>query len=109
MIQRWKSWFNSLYLLSQYNPPKFVELLMTSLAFIMFAIWLFQQNQLPYLILGLAFVISVSLSTLVRQLTTPITPEYRPSRLGYLLAIASLVASVFAFISVLQPYFHTVK
>ena len=105
MIQRWKSWFNSLYLLSQYNPPKFVELLMTSLAFIMFAIWIFQQHHPPYIILGLAFVISASLSILVRQLTTPITPSYRPSRLGYFLAIASLVASIFTLISILHPYF----
>ncbi|MGD1871874.1 MAG: hypothetical protein ACFB02_02360 [Mastigocoleus sp.] len=104
IIRGLQSCSNNLYLLSQYNPPKFVELLMMSLAFIMFAIWTVQRTQLPYVILGLAFVISASSSILVRQLTTPKTPIYRPSRLGYFLAIALLIASIFGLIHILQPY-----
>ncbi|MEM7553493.1 MAG: hypothetical protein AAF378_05225 [Cyanobacteria bacterium P01_A01_bin.84] len=104
MTQRCQSWLNSLFLLSQQNPPKFVEILMIALALIMFSIWTLQLNQLPYVILGLAFVISASTSLLVRQTTTPITPTYRPSRLGYFLAIASLTTSIYTLIHILLPY-----
>ena len=65
-MRTWNFWLNSLILSSQYHPPRFVELLMLTLAIAMLTISTIVPDR-PYIILGLSFVIGASTSILVRE------------------------------------------
>ncbi|MEH2255771.1 hypothetical protein [Nostoc sp.] len=85
----WSFWFNSFVLSSQYNPPRFVELLMLLLAIAMLAIASIFPD-MPYLILGLSLVVGASISILVREAIAP-SPQRRITQLtASLLLIISL-------------------
>ncbi|MEH2273538.1 MAG: hypothetical protein V7K40_01575 [Nostoc sp.] len=85
----WSFWFNSFVLSSQYNPPRFVELLMLLLAITMLAIATILPDR-PYLILGLSLVVGASISILVREAIAP-SPQTRITQLtASLLLIISL-------------------
>ncbi|WP_298911260.1 hypothetical protein [uncultured Nostoc sp.] len=85
----WSFWFNSFVLSSQYNPPRFVELLMLLLAIAMLAIATILPDR-PYLILGLSLVVGASISILVREAIAP-SPQTRITQLtASLLLIISL-------------------
>ncbi|MEH2404634.1 hypothetical protein [Nostoc sp.] len=85
----WSFWFNSFVLSSQYNPPRFVELLMLLLAIAMLAIATILPDR-PYLILGLSLVVGASISILVREAIAP-SPQMRITQLtASLLLIISL-------------------
>ncbi|MDZ8258332.1 hypothetical protein [Nostoc sp. ChiQUE01b] len=85
----WSFWFNSFVLSSQYNPPRFVELLMLLLAIAMLAIASILPD-IPYLILGLSLVVGASISILVREAIAP-SPQRRITQLtASLLLIISL-------------------
>ena len=58
----WHVWLNALILSSQHNPPRFIELLMLSLAIVMLAISTIFPQEEAFLILGLSFVVGASLS-----------------------------------------------
>ncbi|MEH2144691.1 hypothetical protein [Nostoc sp.] len=86
----WSFWFNSFVLSSQYNPPRFVELLMLLLAIAMLAIASILPADRPYLILGLSLVVGASISILVREAIAP-SPQTRITQLtASLLLIISL-------------------
>lgn len=65
-MRLWNFWINTLILSSQYNPPRFIELLMLLLAIAMLLIATITPDK-PYLVLGLSFVVGASISILVRE------------------------------------------
>ncbi|MFM6106174.1 MAG: hypothetical protein ACKPE3_10355 [Sphaerospermopsis kisseleviana] len=65
-MRLWNFWVNTLILSSQYNPPRFIELLMLLLAIAMLIISKIIPDT-PYLVLGLSFVLGASISILVRE------------------------------------------
>ncbi|MEA5576291.1 hypothetical protein [Anabaena sp. UHCC 0451] len=74
--------FNNLILSSQYNPPRFIELMMLSLAIAMLIIATITPDR-PYLVLGLSFVLGASISILVRELISTMdhAHPFSPQRL----------------------------
>ncbi|MEC4817216.1 MAG: hypothetical protein SAK29_28695 [Scytonema sp. PMC 1069.18] len=93
----WRFWYNSFILSSQYNPPRFVEMLMVLLAIGMLLVWTFTL-QSPYMILGWSFVIGASISILVRETIAP-SPEIRVNQLA---AMFFLVISAYGFMYLFQ-------
>ncbi|BCL34105.1 hypothetical protein [Nostoc sp. MS1] len=85
-MRYWNSWLNSLILASQYNPPRFIELVMLMLAIAMLAIATILPADKPYMVLGLSFVVGASISILVREAIAP-SPEQKVARLTALLAL----------------------
>ncbi|MDZ8083920.1 MAG: hypothetical protein RMY36_001325 [Nostoc sp. SerVER01] len=88
----WYFWFNSFILSSQYNPPRFVELLMLFLAIAMLAIATILPER-PYLILGLSLVVGASISILVREAIAP-SPQ---TRITQVTALILLIISLYGF------------
>ncbi|MCC5607038.1 hypothetical protein LC612_09625 [Nostoc sp. CHAB 5834] len=88
----WSFWFNSFVLSSQYNPPRFVELLMLLLAIALLAIASILPDR-PYLILGLSLVVGASISILVREAIAP-SPQ---TRITQLTASLLLIISLYSF------------
>ncbi|MDZ8023659.1 MAG: hypothetical protein RMX97_03025 [Nostoc sp. DedQUE11] len=88
----WYFWFNSFILSSQYNPPRFVELLMLFLAIAMLAIATILPDR-PYLILGLSLVVGASISILVREAIAP-SPQ---TRITQVTALILLIISLYGF------------
>ena len=88
----WRFWFHTLVLSSQYNPPRFVELLMLLLAITLLGIWQIQPNW-PYLMLSLSYVIGASISILVREAIAP-SPQPRATQVTALLL---LIVSIYGF------------
>ncbi|MEH2460398.1 hypothetical protein [Nostoc sp.] len=88
----WSFWFNSFILSSQYNPPRFVELLMLLLAIAMLAISSILPDT-PYLILGLSLVVGASISILVREAIAP-SPQ---TKITQITASLLLVISIYGF------------
>ncbi|MBD2520833.1 hypothetical protein H6G93_39090 [Nostoc sp. FACHB-973] len=88
----WYFWFNSFILSSQYNPPRFVELLMLFLAIAMLAIATILPER-PYLILGLSLVVGASISILVREAIAP-SPQ---TRITQVTALLLLIISLYGF------------
>ncbi len=85
MIRTCYSWIYTLLLLSRYNPPRFIELMMLATALIMLITYMF-TSAIPYLVLGLSFVIGASASILVRETIEP-TPQTRVTKTAALLLI----------------------
>ncbi|MGB3761536.1 MAG: hypothetical protein WBA07_35010 [Rivularia sp. (in: cyanobacteria)] len=92
MIRTCYSWIHTLFLASQYNPPRFVELIMLGMALTMLTIYTLLAS-LPYLILGFSLVIGASASILVREAIAP-TPQTRITKITALLL---LVISIYGF------------
>ncbi|MBW4613985.1 MAG: hypothetical protein KME21_12055 [Desmonostoc vinosum HA7617-LM4] len=88
----WQFWFNTCILSSQYNPPRFIELLMLVLAIAMLAIASFLPDR-PYLILGLSLVVGASISILVREAIAP-SPQ---TRITQFTALLLLLISLYGF------------
>jgi hypothetical protein len=65
-MRLWQIWSENLSLATQYNPPRFIELVMLTLAIILLGIWSVTE-QWPYLVLCLSYVIGSSVSILVRE------------------------------------------
>ncbi|MBD2362062.1 MULTISPECIES: hypothetical protein [unclassified Anabaena] len=85
-------WLNSFILASQYNPPRFVELVMLMLAIAMLSVAIIVPAE-PYLVLGLSFVVGAAISILVREAIAP-SPQ---TRLTQLTAILLLLISFYGF------------
>lgn len=70
----WRFWFSTLVLSSQYNPPWFIELLMTALAMVLLVRWGVTDDKLhnwPFMVLSSSFAIGAATSISVRELITP--------------------------------------
>ncbi len=93
----WRFWLNTFILASQYNPPRFVELLMLTLAIAMLVISTFIP-EVPYIVLGLSFVIGASISILVRE---AIAPSHQ-TRITQFTAIILLVISIYGFADLIK-------
>jgi zinc transporter ZupT len=76
-MRLWNFWINTLILSSQYNPPRFIELLMLTLAIAMLIIATIIPDK-PYLVLGLSFVSGASISILVREAISTINDSHSP-------------------------------
>ena len=94
----WNFWLNAVILSSQHNPPRFIELLMLSLAIIMLAISSFFPQEEAFLILGLSFVVGASLSILVRE---AISPSSR-TLVTQITADLLLLVSIYGFVDLIQ-------
>ncbi len=93
----WRFWLNTLVLSSQYNPPRFVELLMLLLAILLLGIWQITPYW-PYLALSLSYVVGASLSILVREAITP-SPQPRATQVTALLL---LIVSIYGFADLIR-------
>ncbi len=92
-MRSWRFLLNSVILSSQYNPPRFVELLMLMLAIAMLGVSTFLPTETPYLVLGLSFVVGASISILVREAIAP-SPQTRVTQITALLL---LFVSIYGF------------
>lgn len=98
-MRQWQFWWNTLVLSSEYNPPRFVEVMMLLLAMTALAIWGI-TNRWPYLGLSLSYVVGSSTSILLRE-------SMAPSVYGIwkqLLAVLALVFSVYFFLVYLMGF-----
>ena len=93
----WRFWLNTLVLSSQYNPPRFVELLMLLLAIALLGIWQITPYW-PYLALSLSYVVGASLSILVREAIAP-SPQPRATQVTALLL---LIVSIYGFADLIR-------
>ncbi|ARV58216.1 hypothetical protein BZZ01_05820 [Nostocales cyanobacterium HT-58-2] len=93
----WRFWFDTFVLSSQYNPPRFVEMLMVLLAIAMLIVWNFTLA-IPYMILGWSFVVGASISILVREAIAPSVDM----RVNQLAALFFLSISLYGFVYVFQ-------
>lgn len=93
----WRFWFHTLISSSQYNPPRFVELLMLLLAVALLGIWQIIPSW-PYLALSLSYIVGSSLSILVREAIAP-SPQMRITQVT---AILLLIISIYGFIDLVQ-------
>ncbi|MDH6066357.1 hypothetical protein NWP26_03535 [Chrysosporum ovalisporum APH033B] len=96
-MRLWNFWLNSFILASQYNPPRFVELLMLTLAIAMLVIATILPD-IPYLILGLSLVVGASASILVREAMDP-SPQ---TRITQFTALLLLLISIYGFFDLLH-------
>ena len=92
-------WFNALILSSQYNPPRFIEMVMVLLALVMLVVWTFIPD-IPYMVLGWSFVVGASLSILVREAIAP-SPEMRANQI---VALVFLSLSFYGFAYIFQNF-----
>ena len=97
IMRFWHFWFNSFVLSSQYNPPRFVEMLMVLLAIAMLIVWNFTL-EIAFMILGWSFVVGASISILVREAIAP-SPDIRVNQLA---AVFFLSISLYGFVYVFQ-------
>ncbi|AFY31125.1 hypothetical protein [Calothrix sp. PCC 7507] len=96
-MRLWHFWLNSFILASQYNPPRFVESLMLTLAIAMLAVATILPDR-PYWVLVLSLVVGASISILVRE---AIAPSYQ-SRITKLTALLLLFISFYGFVDLIQ-------
>ena len=91
-MRLWQFWWNSLFLSTQYDPPRFVEVIMLLLAIALLGLWGITERW-PYLGLSLSYVISSSVSVIVRESMTPSTYP----RITQVVAFLLLIISIYSF------------
>lgn len=96
-MRPWQNWFDTLILSTQHNPPRFVELVMLTLAMILLGLWTL-TGQWPYLALSLSYIIGSSFSILVRESLGP-RPQFQ---LTHLTALLLLVISFYSFAELIR-------
>ncbi len=96
-MRHWQNWLNTLILSSQHNPPRFVELVMLTLAMIFLGLWTL-IGQWPYLALSLSYIIGSSCSILVRESLGP-RPQFQ---LTHLTALLLLIISFYSFAELIR-------
>jgi multisubunit Na+/H+ antiporter MnhE subunit len=94
-MRLWQFWLNTLILSTQHNPPRFVELVMLTLATILLGIWIIIPQQWPYLVLSLSYIIGSSFSILVRESLCP-RPQFH---LTHVTAVLLLIISIYTIIN----------
>ena len=103
-MRTWNFWINTLILSSEYHPPRFVELLMLTLAIAMLAVSIIIPD-IPYIILGLSFVVGASTSILVREAMSPqhhSNTFFTQKRMTQLTALLLLGISIYGFADLIQ-------
>ncbi len=95
-MRTWRFWLHTLILSSQYNPPRFIELVMLLLAMTLLGIWQIVPNW-PYLVLSLSYVVGASISILVREAIAP-SPQPRATQIT---AMLLLIISIYGFAQLL--------
>lgn len=88
----WNFWWRTFLFASQYNPPRFIEVVMLTLAMALIGIWGFKEDW-PYLVLALSYTIGAAVSILVRE---AITPSPQP-RVAQAIAVLMLIISFYGF------------
>jgi hypothetical protein len=96
-MRRWQYWLDTLILSTQHNPPRFVELVMLSLAMILLGLWTV-TSQWQYLTLSLSYIIGSSFSILVRESLGP-RPQFQ---LTHLTALLLLIISFYSFAELMR-------
>lgn len=96
-MRLWQFWWRTLVLSTQYNPPEFVELMMTSLAMALLATWGYTSDW-PYLVLSSSFAMGAAVSMWVRGTTMPSSN----SRMVQVMAILLLLYSFYTFCHLLD-------
>jgi hypothetical protein len=91
-MRLWQFWWRSLVNFSQFNPPRFIELVMLFLAMALLVVW-GNTEKWPYLVLGLSYVVGASTSILVREALIPSTQP----RLTQVTAVLLLLFSLYGF------------
>lgn len=93
----WQIWSETLILATQYNPPRFIELVMLTLALILMGVWSVTA-QWPYLVLCLSYVIGSSVSILVRESLNRSSQFH----LTQVTAVLLLIMSFFSFATLIR-------
>lgn len=96
-MRPWEYWLNTVILSSQQNPPRFVELVMLTLATIFLGLWSVTL-QWQYLTLSLSYIIGSSFSILVRESMGP-RPQFQ---LTHLTALLLLIISFYSFAELIR-------
>lgn len=96
-MRPWQYWLDTLILSTQHNPPRFVELVMLSLAMILLGIWS-MTAQWPYLVLSLSYIIGSSFSILIRESLGP-RPQFQ---LTHITAVLLLIISFYSFAELIK-------
>nr|WP_293349864.1 MULTISPECIES: hypothetical protein [unclassified Microcoleus] len=96
-MRSWEYWLNTVILSSQQNPPRFVELVMLTLAMIFLGLWSVTL-QWQYLTLSLSYIIGSSFSILVRESMGP-RPQFQ---LTHLTALLLLIISFYSFAELIR-------
>ncbi|HEY9301566.1 MAG TPA: hypothetical protein VIQ31_35430 [Phormidium sp.] len=91
-MRLWQFWWNTLLLSTQYNPPRFVEVIMLLLAIALLGLWGITERW-AYLGLSLSYVVCSSISVIVRESMTPSTYP----RLTQVVAFLLLLISIYSF------------
>ncbi|NEP30621.1 MULTISPECIES: hypothetical protein [unclassified Moorena] len=99
-MRLWQFWWRTLVLSTQYNPPEFVELMMTSLAMALLATWGYTSDW-PYLVLSSSFAMGAAVSMWVRGTTMPSSN----SRMVQVMAILLIIYSFYAFSHLVDDIF----
>lgn len=89
-MRLWRSWWQTLVLSTQYNPPQFIEVIMLLLAMALLGFWSV-TGDLPYLVLCLSYVLGSSISMLVREAIIPSTDFHITQVLSVLLLYISVI------------------
>lgn len=97
-MRPWHFWWRTLIFSTQYNPPQFIELVMLLLAMVLLTIWGITQAW-QCLVLGLSYLIGVSMSILVREALIP----SQQMRINQVMAVLLLAMSVYAFALFARP------
>ena len=92
-----QNFWHTVVILSQYNPPRFIELLMLLLAIVLLVIW-GETDQWQYLALSLSYVVGASTSILIREALIP-SPQ---PRLTQVTAVLLLIISFYGFTDLLR-------
>ena len=96
-MRPWQNWLDTLILSTQHNPPRFVELVMLTLAMVLLGLWTL-TGQWPYLALSLSYIIGSSFSILVRESIGP-RPQFQ---LTHLTALLLLIISFYSFAELIR-------
>lgn len=91
-MRHWQFWWTTLILTSEYNPPRFVELMMLLLAMATLGLWGI-TDKWPFLGLSLSYVVGSSTSILVRETIAP--SAY--GRITQVTAVMLLIISFYCF------------
>jgi multisubunit Na+/H+ antiporter MnhE subunit len=96
-MRLWQFWLDTLILSTQHNPPRFVELVMLTLAMILLGIWSVTA-QWQYLVLSLSYIIGSSFAILVREFLGP-RPQFQ---LTHVTAVLLLIISFYSFAELIR-------
>lgn len=98
-MRPWQYWLDTLILSTQHNPPRFVELVMLTLAIILLGLGSVTL-QWQYLTLSLSYLIGSSFSILVRESLDP-RSQFQLTHLTALLLLI-LIISFYSFAELIR-------